>query len=254
MPRTSRVRSKTGIYHIMLRGINRQTIFEDSEDAQKFLYTLGDIKKISGYELYAYCLMTNHIHLLVKEGHEDFGKSMKRIGAKYVYWYNLKYERTGHLFQDRFKSEAIENEEYLLSAMRYIHHNPVTAGMVNDPSNYPWSSYSAYLNPNKLVDTDFVLNNFSPDNKKAVLAFEKFHRDYPSHTFLDMEGDKKRLRDDEASNIIINLCGVRSTKDVKSFDKVTRDQYLVKFKESGLSDRQISRLTGIGRVVIRNAT
>lgn len=253
MPRTARVRSKTGIYHIILRGINRQTIFEDSEDAQKFLYTLGDIKKISGFELYAYCLMTNHIHLLVREGQENFGQSMKRIGAKYVYWYNLKYDRTGHLFQDRFKSEAVENEEYLLSALRYIHQNPVTAGMVSTPSQYPWSSYSAYLTSNELVDSDFILNSFSSDNKNAVFAFEKFHKSYPNHTFLDMDDDKKRLRDDEASHIIISLCNVKSAKDVKKFDKGTRDQFIVQFKKKGMSDRQISRITGIDRVVIRNA-
>jgi len=80
MPRGARERSRTGIYHVMLRGINRQTIFEDREDAEKFLYTVQDVKETSGFDLYAYCLMTNHIHLLVKEGKEDFGQTMKSTG------------------------------------------------------------------------------------------------------------------------------------------------------------------------------
>ncbi|WP_422484918.1 REP-associated tyrosine transposase [Gudongella sp. DL1XJH-153] len=253
MPRTARVRSRTGIYHLMLRGINRQTIFEDNEDAQKFLYTLEDVKNTSGFEIYAYCLMTNHIHLLVKEGQEDFGQSMRRIGAKYVYWYNMKYERTGHLFQDRFKSEVVENEEYLLSALRYIHQNPVTAGMVKDPVQYPWSSYSSYLNTNNLIDADFILEHLSTDKNKARDAYVKFHKEYYNHTFLDMEDDKKRLSDDDAKSIIINMCNVESTRDLQGFDKRKRDHHLVELSNSGISDRQISRLTGISRAVIRKA-
>ncbi len=253
MPRSARERSRTGIYHVMLRGINRQTIFEDKEDAEKFLYTLEDAKKTSGFELYAYCLMTNHIHLLVKENQEDFGQSMKRIGAKYVYWYNVKYERTGHLFQDRFKSEVVENEEYLLSALRYIHQNPVTAGMVKDPAQYPWSSYSSYINTNRLIDAEFVLNHFQMDTEMAKDAFVKFHKEYYNHTFLDMEDDKKRLSDDEARRIILFMCNVESTRELQGFDKRMRDNHLVELRNRGISDRQISRLTGISRAVIRKA-
>ena len=106
MPRQERKKSKTGIYHVMLRGINQQTIFEDEEDNQRFLQTLKDYQEKSGYIIYAYCLMGNHIHLLMKEGEEDIGLAFKRIGVSYVYWYNWKYERRGHLFQGRFKSEA----------------------------------------------------------------------------------------------------------------------------------------------------
>ena len=117
MPRKARVKSKTGIYHMILRGVNRQVIFESKEDGEKFLDTLKECKKKSGYELYGYCLMNNHIHLLIKENQEDLGTIMKRIGASYVYWYNWKYERVGHLFQDRYKSEVVEDEKYLLNVL-----------------------------------------------------------------------------------------------------------------------------------------
>ena len=117
MPRTGRERSKSGIYHIVLRGSNRQTIFEDEEDAIKFLQTLQTYKETSGYKIYAYCLMGNHVHLLLKEEQEELGIIMRRIGASYVYWYNWEHQRCGHLFQDRYKSEVVEDENYLLTVL-----------------------------------------------------------------------------------------------------------------------------------------
>ena len=108
MPRKAREKSQTGIYHVILRGINRQIIFEENEDYQKFLDTLKEYQEISGYEIYGYCLMSNHIHLVLKEGEEDLGTVFKRIGASYVYWYNWKYNRSGHLFQDRLKVNRLK--------------------------------------------------------------------------------------------------------------------------------------------------
>ena len=90
MPRTARKISSTGIYHIMIRGINKQNIFEEPEDYRKLLYQLGDCKKNGEFELYAYCLMPNHIHLLIKEGTEPIADTFRRIGSKYVLWFNTK--------------------------------------------------------------------------------------------------------------------------------------------------------------------
>ena len=136
MPRTARLLSTTGFYHVILRGINRQRIFEDEEDYERFLFLLEHYKTICGYELFAYCLMPNHIHILIKEGKEALSTVFCRIGTSFVYWYNLKYERSGHLFQDRYKSEAVEDDAYFLTALRYIHRNPVKAGLCNDPAEY----------------------------------------------------------------------------------------------------------------------
>ena len=128
MPRTARTKSESGIYHVMLRGINQQVIFKDEEDNRKFLEVLNDCKAVSGYKLFAYCLMGNHIHLLIKVEKEDLEQIFKRIGGRFVYWYNGKYSRGGHLFQDRYKSEPVETDEYFLAVLRYIHQNPVKAG------------------------------------------------------------------------------------------------------------------------------
>ena len=119
-----------------MRGINRQNIFNEDEDSYKFIQTLKDYQKISGYNIYAYCLMGNHIHLLLQIGTEPLAQVMRRICGKYVYWYNQKYERAGYLFQDRFKSEPVEDDLYLLVVMRYIHQNPLKVGMFKEIGQY----------------------------------------------------------------------------------------------------------------------
>ena len=113
----------------MLRGTNKQLIFVESSEYARFLAVLGEVKSLSGFKLFAYCLMENHLHLLMKEGAEPLSQVFKRIGARYVYWFNLKYERCGHLFQDRFRSEPVETDEYFLMALVYIYQNPVKAGL-----------------------------------------------------------------------------------------------------------------------------
>ncbi len=115
MPRTARQKSESGIYHVIMRGINRQTLFEDEEDSTKMLHTLQRYREKSKYELYAYCLMGNHLHLLLKEGQEPLETVMRRICGSYVLWYNKKYERVGYLFQDRYKSEPVDTEAYFLT-------------------------------------------------------------------------------------------------------------------------------------------
>jgi putative transposase len=113
----------------MLRGNNREKIFRDEEDKARMIDTLGDKKKAEEYFLYAYCVMDNHIHLIIKEGKDPIASIVKRIATSYSYYFNKKYKRIGHVFQERFKSENIEDESYLLAAIRYVHQNPVKPGI-----------------------------------------------------------------------------------------------------------------------------
>ncbi len=147
MPRSARMKSKTGIYHVMLRGINRQDIFEDEEDYMKMLSCLEGLVKRRDENgqlqpplctIYAYCLMSNHIHLLVRERDNNLSEIVKRIGVVYAYYFNKKYGRYGHLFQDRFKSESVETSAYFLTLLRYIHQNPLKAGISNNVEDYPF--------------------------------------------------------------------------------------------------------------------
>lgn len=164
MARMPRRRSASGVYHIMLRGVNKQMIFLSEADNLKFLQSVEQAKEISRFELLGYCLMGNHIHLLIKEHPEgeEIGVAMKRILNRFVVWYNLSYERCGPLFQGRYRSEPVEDERYLLTVLRYIHQNPVKAKLCRRMADYKWSSYRDYADGHGvlegLVDTDDALD------------------------------------------------------------------------------------------------
>ncbi|WP_048817995.1 transposase [Desulforamulus hydrothermalis] len=252
MPRTGRKKSKSGIYHIVLRGINKQLIFEEEEDSHKFLQTLGEYKKISGFKIYAYCLMDNHVHLLIKEEVEELGLIMRRIGASYVYWYNRKYERCGHLFQDRYKSEAVEDGKYFLTVLRYIHQNPLKAGLVKEISQYKWSSYAEYVSESKIVDTELALKIFGDNREKALNNFIAFHKTENKDSCLDI-AYINLIKDSEAAEIIKLTCRVNHCHELQRMDRCKRDRFLRILREKGLSTRQIARLTGISRAIILKA-
>jgi REP element-mobilizing transposase RayT len=250
MPRKPRIKSETGIYHVMLRGINKQRIFEDKQDYQKFLNILKETKEISDYDLYSYCLMSNHIHLLIKETEVELGEIFKRFGAKFVYWYNYKYSRTGHLFQGRFKSEVVETDSYLLTVLRYIHQNPRKANLVKSISNYPWSSYNEYIGNKNICDTQFILEIFSKNKSEALSEFVKFNNQTNNDLCLDLR-ENNRVNDSEAEEIIKKISKFKSPTFIQNVNDIERDKIIKKCKNNGLSIRQIQRLTGISFAIIR---
>ncbi len=251
MPRDAREKSSTGIYHVVLRGINKQRIFEDNKDYRFFLHRLLKYKGKSDYELYAYCLMSNHVHLLMKERSETIGTAFRRIGASYVYWYNRKYERVGHLFQDRYRSEPVETDAYFLTVIRYIHQNPLKAGLVDDVQTYPWSSYNEYVEKPVICNTEYVLKMFSPKPEKAMILWERFHRQNSADKCLEYDANI-RINDSEAVKLIKNVAGVDNPEELKAYEKQKRNGIIKQLKADGLSIRQIERLTGISFAVIRN--
>ncbi|MPM54421.1 hypothetical protein SDC9_101199 [bioreactor metagenome] len=196
--------------------------------------------------------MGNHVHLLLHELNEKTEIIMRRIGASYVYWYNWKYRRCGHLFQDRYKSEAVETDVYFLTVLRYIHRNPVKAGLVKKASEYKWSSYNDYVHRKGVTDIDFTLNTIDGNRKNTVESFVKYHEMQNEDDCLDI-GDSLRLTDEEAKDIIKKKCGISSTLQIRELDKEKRDKYLTELKQAGLSTRQLERLTGLGRSIILRA-
>jgi len=114
------VLSETGVYHVMLRGNERKDIFIDDEDKVRFLDMLYAKRERESYYLYSYCLMDNHVHLVLKEANDSISRIMRRITTSYAGYFNRKYKRSGHLFQDRYKSENVESDSYLLTVIRYI--------------------------------------------------------------------------------------------------------------------------------------
>ncbi|MBQ9096915.1 MAG: transposase [Clostridia bacterium] len=246
MPRQARIKSKSGIYHIMLRGINQEQIFEDEEDNLKFLKILKEYKEICQYKVYAYCLMGNHLHLLLKEEKEELQSVMKRIAGKYVYWFNTKYKRIGHLFQDRFKSEPVEDNKYFLTVLRYIHQNPLKAQLAENINEYPFNSYKEYLSANNrnIIDTELVLNMIGID------SFIEFHQYINNDSCLDLSDRTFGVTDEEAKRIIQKISTCKNANEFQQLKPEIRNKLLAKLKNNGLSIRQISRLTGISKGII----
>ena len=249
MARGARVKSRSGIYHIMLRGANRQEIFHDDEDCKRFLDIILRFKLKSKMGIYAWCLMSNHVHLLLKEGNEDLSITMKRIGVSFVWYYNEKYRTTGHLFQGRFKSENVETNRYLFTVIRYIHQNPVKAGMINQVDGWRWSSCLGYYGkdsyPRKLLDHDFIFKKLSTDITIAKEQFKDFNERNNNDECLD-GNERRRLTDEEARIEIKELLGEIEIAQVKSLPKLQRNDVLRKVKEiEGLSQRQAARILGV---------
>lgn len=249
MPREARRSSQNGIYHIMLRGINRQTIFEDDEDKLRLLETMKRFKNISEVEIYAYCLMDNHVHLLIKETQETVSKAIQRISSSYVYWYNNKYERSGHLFQGRFRSENVETITYFYTVLRYIHQNPIKAGLANNIFDCKWTSINEYSGRTNLVDIDFALQLFSSNRSKAIQLFTDYMQKTNDDQCLD-DYVKVRISDSEVRSLLFKL-GIPNNSTLQQMKKKKRDAIILELRElNGVSVRQIARITGISKSVV----
>ena len=159
MPRMARKVSSTKVYHVILRGNDKQNIFFDEQDYKKFTKEIKNTKEKYGYELYAYCLMTNHVHLVIYDKNNMLSKIMQSLEVTYSAYFSKKYEKTGHLFQNRFLSKEVETREYLMQVCRYVHQNPVKA-KISTVDKYKWSSFKEYLYGEKIVNTKMLLSLF----------------------------------------------------------------------------------------------
>ena len=260
MPRQARESSGTGIYHVMMRGINHQNIFEEQEDYYQFLNTLDMMAQSyepdgtpfgRNYILYAYCLMSNHIHLLIREREDNIGMAIKRIASSYVYYYNHKYSRDGHLFRERFKSEAVNDMAYFVTLLRYIHQNPVKAGMVKEVKNYEYSSWGEYdgtVEPVfQLCDTGTVLRRVPFDDLEAMVN-EPLSDDI---VCLDIEdASKGRPSDDRVMMLIKEKTGATNSSAFQQLPADIKKSLLIELKGKRASLRQLERLTGISKSMI----
>lgn len=241
MVRIARVISLTGIYHIMLRGIDKRNIFLDENEYKAFLAYIRKAQDKVDFTVYAYCLMTNHVHILIKT-EEAPGDIIQRIAIGYVQYHNNKNGRTGHLFQNRFKSEAVETERYFLTALRYINQNPVRAGIVEKMMQYKWSSYHEYFNKGIIVDTDFIPTYFG-----SVNDFMKFMEEPNEDECLDYE-PTKRWTNDELTKYINQIVDLNALHNA---DKKGRNEMLKMIKDKTMaSNRQLSNVLGVGRGVL----
>jgi REP element-mobilizing transposase RayT len=262
MARRPRESSGTGIYHVMIRGINRQNIFDDEEDYTHFISVLYQqvcpTDEITGKPLpsrcifYAYCLMSNHVHLLIRESSECLASVIKRIAVSYAQYYNKKYIRFGHLFQDRFKSEPVNDMEYFATLLRYIHQNPVAAGIVANVRDYPWTSWCEYQPDMKCIlpvcTTKHVLSRL-PLTVLTGLVDEMLPK---AMNILDFNNEMPvRISDDKVRDFLMLSCGVTNLTALQHYPKTMRNEIIMRTREFGASIRQITRLTGISEGIIR---
>lgn len=182
MPRAPRLDAPGVLHHVIARGIERGTIFRSDRDRMDFLARLGRLAEQTETPLYAWCLIPNHFHLLVRSGAAPLSTLMRRLLTAHAVGFNRRYHRSGHLFQNRFKSIVVEEEGYFLELVRYIHLNPVRARLVPDVealASHPWTGHATLLGQTCQLgqDTDFVLAQFGHTPQSARQAYSEFVHD-----------------------------------------------------------------------------
>ena len=170
MARPLRLEFAHALYHVTSRGNRREDIYHDDADRQAWLSVLAQVCKRFNWTVHAYCLMSNHYHLLVETLEPNLSAGMRQLNGVYTQLTNRAHGRVGHVFQGRFKAIVVDKDNYLLELARYVVLNPVRAGMVQDPGQWPWSSYGAMLAPGWLpgadwLATDKLLAYFAPDQQ-----------------------------------------------------------------------------------------
>jgi len=277
MARALRIDYLGALHHVIVKGNNGINIFSDNSDRKKLLKSLSSIVKRYNFKVYAYCLMSNHIHLLIETGNAPLSKLMGEFLTGYVQYFNKRWNRKGHLLGDRYKSILVDKDTYLFTVQRYIHLNPVKAKIVKHPVDYMWSSYREYmgLEKNTFVDTSIVLSYFNNDSRK----FEEFTLEgikflevpqpkrvqnrivYGNEDFmkkilrkLEKERRKKRVKRIDINDIYRFLLEEYGF-DIKKFKKWSRDIrksiLILLLKERGhLKHREISYILKISKPLI----
>ena len=238
----------------MMRGINHQKIFDSDDDCRKFVKIIHSLKHRPGegngdsdWMILAYALMTNHFHLLVKEGDVTVGDLIKKIAGAYVKYYNRKNRRDGHLFKERFKSEVCEDDDYFMTLLRYIHQNPVKARMVDDVADYEFTSWHEYIDDGKcdqkICNTQYVLDRIDLEQLRELVYTPLTDNvkclEYP-------ESGRFRLTDEEATEIFYRFSGLRGKEEFRLLHKNEKVRLLRLLKGEGLGTKQLSRIAGCG--------
>jgi len=210
MARAWRIEYDGALYHVMSRGNDQQDIFRDDQDRTRFLESIGEMSERYEIDIFAYVLMGNHYHLLLRTNRSNLSKAMQWLGLAYTRRFNIRHSRSGHLFQGRFKSIIVENDAYLVLLSCYIHRNPLRANIVERLADYRWSSYPVYAYGYKgpeWLKTDMILSQFGKQN---------MHQAYREKVQAYSE-EEKRLWEDLKHGIILGTT---------EFVKKLRDNYL----------------------------
>ena len=180
MARKPRIEYEGAFYHVITRGNQKQKIFKNPLDYRKFIEILIGYKQRYHFHLYAYILMSNHVHLLIETRDIPLSKILQGVNQRYTMYYNRRYKTVGHLFQGRYKAILCDRDRYLLALLKYIHYNPLRAKIAESLDQYPWSSHRAYFTKSErseFLDTDLVLRMFSENKSRARKQYAMFMND-----------------------------------------------------------------------------
>ena len=225
MSRPQRIEFENAYYHVMNRGAGRRDIFDDDNDREQFLATIKEAHRQFGVEIHAYCLMSNHYHLLIKTPRGNLSRAMRHINGVYTQRFNRTKDIDGSLFRGRYKAILVDSDSYLLHLSKYIHLNPLAAKMVNDLEHYPWSSYSAYIgkspSPTWLVRSE-IYGQISVSDNKAE-HYRLFMKNIALNEVLINFYGKQRLAPVLGDELFINkLCLVDEATETPRKDKVKK--------------------------------
>ena len=244
MARQARKVSPTGFYHVMMRGNNREMILEKKWQKERFLELLSQADTL---EIAAYCLMDNHVHLVVRAELPELSEAVKKINIRYAMGYNRHGDRVGHVFQDRYRSEVILNDSHLLQAVRYVHNNPVKAGLAAGPEAYKWSSYPEYLDGSSHIVSPGVRETVSLHFVRQG-SFRAFHDVDDLVEFADTQEDLEHNQARSAQRVIDSFCLAKGVFDAKEILKSAQrlEELVVELlQHTTLSHRRIAGLLGI---------
>lgn len=176
MARKPRIHAPNAYYHVIQRGVERRDVFVDDRDYERFLRTLGDAAREDDWRVHAYCLMSNHVHLVVQAGVEPIAKAMQRLFFRYAGAFNRRHQRSGHLFQGRYKAVLVASDPYIQELVRYVHLNPVRAGVERIPERFRYSSHRYYIGGDEpdWLTTRSVLGMFGSRLSTARRRFGQF--------------------------------------------------------------------------------
>ncbi len=242
MPRRARRSSESGYYHVMLRGNGRQVIFEDDLDRREFLRELSETMAQSGVSIVAWCLMSNHVHLLLADEQGSLSTAVHHLATRYARHFNGRTGHVGSVFDGRFKSVPVESDAQLLAAVRYIHENPVRAGACAG-LDYPWSSYREYVGVPEVVDVGLVLDLVGGREAFVRLSAEGRPSGYCFRTGA-------RVPEEDAPQVARAAIYPLDVSELRTVEGPQRNRALLAMREAGLSVRQMERLTGIGRYAV----
>lgn len=248
MPRHARQMAESGIYHVMLRGVNRDAIFLEAEDHERFLHALARTRELSGCIVLAYCLMTNHVHLVLRTMDEPIGEVLKRLGIRYAGYFNRKYGRAGYVFQGRFLSVPVESDAQLVTLVRYVWHNPVKAGMVTRAEDYTWSSCRLFDGGSSLADAAELRRLVPPDalNSASTVPAAELPRFESAPV-----GRPRRYSDEEAAELLRRACAAACPDEFAQLDPTVRRRVVCELRTRSVSYEQLGRITGMSTSSVR---